>query len=197
MHGYARELAVYPAPDPEKAKALLAEAGYPDGFRLTLHSTNDRYVNDEAISIAVAGFLGRIGIQVTVVAQPIALHGVTVSKLESDFYLYGWGVSTYDSAYIFDFLVATRGSHGRGAQNGTGYSNPALDAQIVSLSTETDSARREATIRAIWETVQAQRFYIALHDQLVHFASIQAIDVPVHPDNKLLFKEVSWPAAKR
>jgi peptide/nickel transport system substrate-binding protein len=69
-------MAAYPKADVAKAKALLAEAGYPNGFTVTLHTPNDRYVNDEAISTAVAGFLGRIGIKTEVSARPIAMHSV-------------------------------------------------------------------------------------------------------------------------
>lgn len=190
VNGYTKDMGVYQKADVNKAKALLKEAGYPDGFTITLHSPNDRYVNDEAISTAIAGFLGRIGIKTEVSSRPIAQHSVSIVNADSDFYLYGWGVPTYDSAYIFDFLVATRGKEGRGAQNATHYSNPDLDAKIISLSSESDKAKRDATIKQIWDVVQKERFYIPLHDQVIHFASIKGIDVPVHPDNTLHFKDV-------
>lgn len=192
VNGYDKTLAAYPKADVNKAKALLKEAGYPDGFTITLHTPNDRYVNDEAISTAIAGFLGRVGIKVQVASRPIAQHSVSIVNADSDFYLYGWGVPTYDSSYIFDFLVATRGKEGRGAQNATHYSNPDLDAKIISLSSESDKAKRDATIKDIWKVVQKERFYIPLHDQVIHFASIKSIDVPVHPDNVLHFKDVKF-----
>ena len=192
VHGYDKAMAAYPKADVNKAKALLKEAGYPDGFTVTLHSPNDRYVNDEAISTAIAGFLGRIGIKTEVVSRPIAQHSVGIVKAESDFYLYGWGVPTYDSAYIFDFLVATRGKEGRGAQNATHYSNADLDAKIISLSSESDKAKRDATIKQIWDVVQKERFYIPIHDQVIHFASVKKINVPVHPDNAIHFKDVKF-----
>lgn len=190
VNGYDKTMAAYPKADVNKAKALLKEAGYPDGFTITLHTPNDRYVNDEAISTAIAGFLGRVGIKTEVSSRPIAQHSVSIVNADSDFYLYGWGVPTYDSAYIFDFLVATRGKEGRGAQNATHYSNPDLDAKIISLSSESDVAKRNATIKDIWKVVQKDRFYIPLHDQVIHFASVKSIDVPVHPDNVLHFKDV-------
>lgn len=192
INGYDKAKAAYSKANPTAAKKLLAEAGYPDGFTLTLDSPNDRYVNDEAISTAVAGMLGRIGIKVEVSSRPIAQHVVKVQGQESDFFLYGWGVPTYDSAYIFDFLVATHGLGGRGSANGTRYSNPQLDEQIISLSAQSDKAKRDATIGAIWDVVQKERFFIPLHDQVIHFASVKAIDVPVHPDNVLHFRNVKF-----
>jgi len=88
--GYDEKLAKnYPKADLARAKKLLQEAGYPDGFSITLDCTNDRYVNDEAICTAVAGFLGRIGIKVNVSARPIALHNVVIGRQETDFHLYG------------------------------------------------------------------------------------------------------------
>ena len=194
VHGYTRAMAAYPKPDVARAKKLMAEAGYANGFDLTLYSTNDRYVNDEAISTAIAGFLGRIGIKTTVVARPIAQHAVAINNADADFYLFGWGVPTYDSAYIFDFLVYTRGKDGRGPSNATGFSNASVDADIASLAAEPDKARRDATIQRIWDVVQKERFYIPLHDQMVHFASIRRLDIPVHPENEVHFKDVKFDA---
>jgi peptide/nickel transport system substrate-binding protein len=190
VNGYDKAFAAYPKANVAQARKLLAEAGYPNGFGLTLHTPNDRYVNDEAISTAISGFLGRIGIKTTVVARPIALHSTAVNQADTDFYLFGWGVPTYDSAYIFDYLVHTRGKDGRGPTNATGYSNPEIDAKIVSLASESDKARRDATIRSIWQTVQQERFYIALHDQVLNYASTPKLDIPVSPENTPFFKFV-------
>ena len=192
VNGSTKARAAYPKVDVAKAKQLLADAGYADGFDLTLHSTNDRYVNDEAISTAIAGFLGRIGIKTAVVARPIAQHSVAINNADADFYLFGWGVPTYDSAYIFDFLVYTRGKDGRGPTNATGFSNAQVDADIASLAAEPDKARRDAAIQRIWDVVQKERFYIPLHDQVVHFASIKRLNIPVHPENEVHFKDVKF-----
>src|SRR5690606_18427875 len=92
VNGWTEELDAFPAPDVAKAKALLAEAGYPDGFSVTLDTPNDRYVNDEAISQAVVGMLGQIGIKVTLASRPIAQHSPLILNSDTDFYLLGWGV---------------------------------------------------------------------------------------------------------
>ena len=98
-------------PDIAKAKGLLAAAGYPNGFSVSLHCPNDRYLNDEAICQAAVGMLGQIGIKINLVSQSKSLHFPTLQNLKSDFYLLGWGVPTYDSDYIFSYLYHTRERH--------------------------------------------------------------------------------------
>ncbi|MNV76229.1 hypothetical protein D3C71_1695670 [compost metagenome] len=133
-----------------------------------------------------------MGIKTSVVARPIAQQSVAINNADIDFYLYGWGVPTYDSAYIFDFLVHTRGKDGRGPTNATGFSNAAVDTDIVALASEADKAKRDQIIARIWDVVQKERFYIPLHDQMVHFASIKRLNIPVHPENEVHFKDVKF-----
>ncbi|KAF1023228.1 MAG: Glutathione-binding protein GsiB [Paracidovorax wautersii] len=190
VHGYEKAFDQYPKPDANQAKKLLADAGYPNGFGITLHCPNDRYVNDEAICTALSGFLGRIGVKATVAARPIALHSAAINSADTDFYLFGWGVPTFDSAYIFDYLVYTRGKDGRGATNATRYSNPALDRQILSLSSESDVAKRDATLHDIWSVVQKEQIYIPLHNQVLHYAMKRTLDIPIDPMNYVFFKNV-------
>lgn len=188
VRGWSADLAAVTKPDPQRARALLAEAGYPDGFDIKLDTINLAHL--EATSTAVAGMLARVGIRAQVVSRPNAQHIMAVQAQESDFYIYSWGVPTYDSAYVFDFLAATRGKQNRGSANGTGYSNAALDDKIISLASEADPKKRDATVADIWKTIKNERFYIPLYDQVIHYASSRAINVPVHPDNVVHFKEV-------
>ncbi|KAF1021202.1 MAG: Heme-binding protein A [Paracidovorax wautersii] len=188
VHGYEKEFAVVGKTDVEQAKKLLADAGYPNGFGITLHCTNDRYLNDEAICQAVAGFLGRIGVKTTVASRPLAIQTAAINGQDTDFYLYGWGVPTYDSAYIFDYLVHTRGKNARGSTNATRYSNAEVDQQIVSLASEGDTVKRDATIKSIWTTVQKELIYLPLHDQIQTYAMVRKFDIPVNPSNTPYFK---------
>ena len=190
VEGHDKSMDAYPRPDPERARRLLADAGYAGGFRLTLNCPNDRYVNDEAICTAVAGQLARIGVKARVSAQPFAIHSPGIFAARFDFFLYGWGVPTYDSAYVFDYLVHTRGRNGRGAANATGFSDAALDAQIASLSSESDPARRRATTAQIWQAVQREGIYIPLHNQMIAYAMRPALNVPVSSENTIFFKWV-------
>ncbi len=183
VNGWTPELDAFPAPDVEKAKALLAEAGYPDGFTITLDTPNNRYVNDEAISTAFVGMLGQIGIQVTLASRPVAEHSPIILANESDFYLLGWGVPTFDSAYIFNDLVHTKTAT-HGTYNVGLYSNPELDEKIISLGTETDFDKRNATIAEIWEVVKADRVLLPVHNQVLAYAMKDTITLPVQPENQ-------------
>ncbi len=191
VHGWTEELNAYAPPDYARAKALLTEAGYPDGFTVTLDTPNNRYVNDEAISQAFVGMLGQIGIRVTLASRPVAQHSPVILNNESDMYLLGWGVPTFDSAYIFNDLV-----HSKTASHGTYnvglYSNPELDEKIISLATETDTAVRDATIAEIWATVQEDRVLLPVHNQVLAYAMKDNITLPVHPENQPLMTYVKF-----
>lgn len=181
--GWTEELDAYPAPDVERARELMAEAGYPDGFSVTLDTPNNRYVNDEAISTAYVGMLGQIGIQVTLASRPVAEHSPIILANESDFYLLGWGVPTFDSAYVFNDLVHTK-TDLLGTYNVGLYSNPELDAKIVSLGTQSDAAVRNQTVAEIWEVVKADRVLLPVHNQVLAYAMKDTITLPVQPENQ-------------
>src|ERR1044072_8772931 len=189
--GYKKEYDNVGPPDGAKAKGLLAAAGYPNGFSVSLHCPNDRYLNDEAICQGSVGKLGPIGIKINLVSQSKSLHFPTLQNLKSDFYLLGWGVPTYDSDYIFSYLYHTRaGTYG--GWNMTRYSNPDVDKLIESISNETDTAKRNATIATIWDKLIAEQVYVAIHHQMLAHAMKGDIDVPVRPDNIVFFKYVAF-----
>lgn len=191
VNGWTEELSAYPAVDIERAKELLTEAGYPDGFTVTLDTPNNRYVNDEAISQAVVGMLGQIGIQVTLASRPVAQHSPLILESQTDFYLLGWGVPTFDSAYVFNDLVHTKDGN-YGAYNVGGYTNPELDAKIQSLGSETDLDARNATIAEIWEVVKADRVLLPIHNQVLAYAMRDDITLAVHPENQPMMTTVTF-----
>ncbi|WP_208350816.1 ABC transporter substrate-binding protein [Pseudaestuariivita rosea] len=187
VNGWTQELDSATSTDIEGAKALLAEAGYGDGFSIQLDCPNDRYVNDEAICQAIVGMIGQIGITVNLDAKPKAQHFPLITNGETDFYMLGWGVPTYDSEYIFNFLVHTRGSD-LGSWNGTGYSNPELDEMIVSLASNTDLDARNATIADIWATVQDETLYLPVHHQVINWGIKSDLGIDVDPEDQPKFK---------
>ncbi len=98
VNGWTKELDAVPTGDVNAAKKLLADAGYPNGFTVTLHCPNDRYVNDEAICQAAVGMWGQIGVKVNLVSQSKSIHFPLIQKNppETEFYLLGWGVPTFE-----------------------------------------------------------------------------------------------------
>ncbi|MEL6752027.1 MAG: ABC transporter substrate-binding protein, partial [Pseudomonadota bacterium] len=191
VNGWTEALDTPPATDVAGAKALLAEAGYENGFSTRLDCPNDRYINDEAICQAAVGMLGQIGIKVSLNAQPKAQHFPLISNRETDFYMLGWGVPTFDSEYVFNFLVHTRGEE-RGSWNGSRFSNADVDAMIQSLAKETDLEKRNATIADIWAKVQEEQLYLPIHNQVLNWGMKDGINFPVQPEDQPHFKYLSF-----
>jgi peptide/nickel transport system substrate-binding protein len=129
------------AHDPELAKRLLAEAGYPNGFKLVLHGPNDRYINDERVIQAVAQQLARVGIQASVEAQPRAVYFPDMGKHSLS--LWGQGCGGGEAHHGLTTLVYSQGKiKGFGGSNAGKYSNPELDALIDQIMTTGDDAER-------------------------------------------------------
>lgn len=190
VNGWTAEMDAESKTDVEAAKALMAEAGYGDGFAIRLDCPNDRYINDEAICQATVGMMAQIGITVNLDAKPKAQHFPLITTGETDFYMLGWGVPTYDSEYIFNFLV-----HGResdiGTWNGTGFDNDELDAKILSLASNTDLEARNADIAAIWRVVQDEQLYLPVHHQVLNWGMSNAVGIEVSPEDDPKFKYFS------
>ncbi|MEQ8508935.1 MAG: ABC transporter substrate-binding protein [Rhodospirillaceae bacterium] len=181
--GYTAEIDALPPLDPDRARALLAEAGYADGFSVTLDCTNDRYMNDEAICQAVVGMLARIGVRVRLDAKSKTLHFPKIQNNETDFYLLGWGSGTMDSHYHLDFLAMPDR-----VWNRTGLNDPELFAMIDAIATETDLPKRDAMINEAWLRVKAAEVYIPLHHQGLAWAMKNRLSLPIQPDNQPQFR---------
>ncbi len=183
VNGWTADMDGESGTDIDAAKGLMADAGYADGFSIRLDCPNDRYVNDEAICQAAVGMLGQIGVTVNLDAKPKAQHFPLITDGKTDFYMLGWGVPTYDSEYIFNFLV-----HGReadiGTWNGTGFDNDDLDAKIASLASNTDLDARNADIASIWRVVQDEQLYIPIHHQVLNWAMTDAVGIDVDPEDQ-------------
>ena len=177
INGYAPELDTRLPFDPDAAKALLAAAGYPDGFAVTLDCPNDRYINDEAICRAAAAMLGEIGIRVTVAARPMREHFPMIKNRETDFYMLGWGNRTYDS------LVSLRAisSAVMRPYNATGYANPHVDDLIDTIETALVTYARDALIEEVWKTVRDDIVYVPLHHQVIVWAMRDQLELAGRP----------------
>lgn len=164
--------------DPERAMALLTEAGYPDGFSVRLDCPNDRYNNDEKICQAAVSMLARIGVDVTLDAVSKAQHFPKIQKRETDFFLLGWGVPTLDSHYVFSYLLAKDGSW-----NATGYDNARLNEITEAITSEIDIDKRTAMIAEAWDIVKAEMPYVPLHHQVLAWGISDAVEIEIAADD--------------
>ncbi len=133
--------------DLEAARRLLAEAGYPNGFRLTLATSNDRIVNAARMVQAIAQMWTRIGVATTVETMPHAVFTPRRNRFEIPVFLSSWGNQTGEALYTLVPQLGTRGQGGLGNANRIRYSNPALDRLLVAAGAEMDAPRRLALIR--------------------------------------------------
>ncbi len=191
VDGYSADIDVVPTVEVDRAKALLAEAGYPSGFTVTLACPNDRYINDEAICQAVTGMFGQIGIRVRLDARSRSIHFAELQRGELDFYLLGWGVPTMDSHYVFHYLLETRSERG-GSWNHTGYSNPDADTLIDAMTREVDAEKRAEMVSQVWSMVQDDIVYLPIHHQMLNWAMKDNIDFPVQSENYPYFKLLKY-----
>ena len=182
INGFPSDLDDIPPRDLDQARKLLKSAAVPEGFALNLDCPNNRYVNDAAICKAISEQMAQIGLKVTPVLRPKGAHFQTVRSGKSQFFLLGWGVPTFDSAYIFTNLFHTA-SQRIGTWNGTGFSAPELDKRIANLSKLNEPGARARSMSYIWQSAREARIYIPLHVQTLMYAMRQGISIPVDISN--------------
>jgi peptide/nickel transport system substrate-binding protein len=150
--------------DPAAAKKLLAEAGYPDGFSLTLAATNDRYINDAAVAQAVAQYLSRVGIKTDVDAMTRSVFFPRRAKREFSFAMGGWGSDTGEaSSFLTYWVTSTDTQAGLGTSNYGGFSDAAFDKVFRQAITTVDPAQREKLLQESVRLTLAQLPSIPLH----------------------------------
>jgi peptide/nickel transport system substrate-binding protein len=190
VRGYSKDLEKRPAPDLAKAKKLMAEAGYPNGFEVTLDCPNNRYINDERICTAITGMLAKIDMKIKLNAMPRVTFFPKIQNSDTSFYLYGWGVPTFDSLYTLQSVIRTKTTGGDGEQNYSGYTNPKVDALIDQLKTEADVAKRVSITRDALMLHQADIGHIPLHHQVIPWAMRKNVTAVHRPDNRVMAKWV-------
>ena len=151
--------------DPEKAKELLAEAGYPDGFEVTFDAPNDRYMNDEQIAQAVAGYLEKVGIKVNLNLMPKANFFSYIKPLEnkSMFLMTGWSDASGDGLSLMHDMLYYDREAGNGGVNRGHYSNAQVDALIDQAFTEMDDTKRGELVAEADKIAREDYAYIPLH----------------------------------
>jgi len=171
------------------ARKLMAEAGYADGFEVTLDCPNNRYINDEQICTALASMWAQLKVRVKVNAMPRALYFPKLEKLDSSLFMYGWGGNITDAEVILTPVFRIRGPKGVGDFNYGNFRNDKADALAAQSSVEVDVKKREQLIRGALAELREQVNVIPLHRQIIPWAA-RANVTPVHrADN---FVEIAW-----
>jgi peptide/nickel transport system substrate-binding protein len=191
IKGFVPELNKRLPYDPDGAKKLLADAGYPNGFEVGMNCPNDRYVNDEQICQAVAANLARIGVKVNLAAESKATYFPKILRRDTSFYLLGWTPGTYDSHNPLNALMHTPNDKGQGQFNLGSYSNARVDELTNLVQSETDEAKRNAMIAEAFKVHQDDVGHIPLHQQALAWAMKKTVEVVQLPDNFMPFRYVN------
>ncbi|SDP53142.1 peptide/nickel transport system substrate-binding protein [Ralstonia sp. 25mfcol4.1] len=171
--------------DPEAAKKMLADAGYPNGFGLTLHTPNNRYVNDEKIAQTIAQNLTRIGINTKVEGMPMATYSSKAIKREWSFGLVGWGAQTGEVSSPLRALVACEDSKkGFGTTNWGEYCNPKMDTVLEKALATVDDNERSKLLQEATAIVVLDGGIIPIHHQVTTWATQKGITYVPRTDER-------------
>jgi len=155
-----------PRYDVEKAQKLMEEAGYADGFEISMMAPNNRYVNDFKIAEAVAAMLAKINIDVDLTTMPKAQYWPKFDERAADMMMIGWHSDTEDSANFYEFLAMTPNpDSGAGQYNGGNYSNPEVDRLTRKSLTMTDPEKRAEVLQKIERIIYEDAGFVPLHWQ--------------------------------
>ena len=176
--------------DLDRARALLAEAGYADGFTVRMDCPTDTYTNPEQICQAVAAMMAQIGITIDLNLIPRTQFIPLLWERDSSFFIIGFNTAYFDGMYVLETLLMTQtGDGGEGIYNYSGYSNTDLDALVRQARVELDEERRLALMIEAFQIARDDVAYAPLHTQTLVYAMREGVQVQVRPDNWI---EVRW-----
>lgn len=177
---------------PQDARRLLAEAGYPHGFRTRLDCTQNRYVSDSQICQAVGLALSGVGIEVTVTTWPSGEFFDKAAGRAFSIRMAGWGTGTGEASYTLRGLLGTRDmDQGMGVSNYGGYSNPALDTLVGAAVEEFDDGKRQAMLRQAMKMADDDLGVVPLHFQNATWATRRGVIYTPRNDEFTLIRDVS------
>jgi peptide/nickel transport system substrate-binding protein len=189
VNGWSKAVDTRLPHDEARAKQLLADAGYPQGFEFVLDCPNNRYINDEAVCQAIVGMWAKIGLKVRLNAMPRATYFAKIQKFDTSAYLLGWGVPTFDALYSIQSLIRSVGQGGDGNFNLGRFSNKQIDDIVDKVKVEIDESKRNAMITDVLKQHAAEVGHIPLHNQVIPWAMRKNVNVVHRADNRL---EMRW-----
>lgn len=167
-----------PRYDVRLARKLMKEAGYEQGFPVTMMAPNNRYVNDQKIAEAVTSMLAKIRIKVDLKTMPKAQYWPKFDERAADIMMIGWHSDTEDSANFSEFLVVTPNKEtGLGQYNSGNYSNAVVDQLIAQSRSLTDTAARGEILRRIEQILYDDAAFVPLHWQHLAWAARRGVKI--------------------
>ena len=182
--GYDAALDKTPQFSPDGAKKLLADAGYPNGFKTKLDCTNDRYIADEQICVAVAAMWKRVGIDVELKTESRTTYFPRQDRGETDVYMLGWAtLPPMDSYSVLSAIFASRVQGSSfGGNNPNGLSDKRFDELAQKAGVELDETKRRAMLTESLKIARDEAYFIPLHQQPVAWAMKANVEVPQFAD---------------
>ncbi len=161
-----------PRYDLEKAKALMAESGFANGFEATMIAPNNRYVNDEKLAEAFVSMMSKIGAKISLKTMPKAQYWDQFDAQVADIQMIGWHPDSEDSGNYYEFLSMCRNAEtGYGQYNSGSYCNSSVDELTLNSQTETDTAKRSEMLQEVEKIQYDEAGFIPLHWQHLSWAS--------------------------
>jgi peptide/nickel transport system substrate-binding protein len=177
--------------DLAKAKQLMAEAGYPNGFEVQLDCPNNRYINDEQICVALAAMWEKIGVKIKVVAIPRVTYFPKLEKYDTSMYMLGWGGAITDAETTLTPVMRNPGEGGIGSYNYGRSTNAKFDEVAAKSSVEADPAKRKELILAALGEWKEQVHTIPLHRQVIPWATRSNVTATHRADNFFVWEWVT------
>ena len=190
MRGIIPGLPVLPY-DPARARALLAEAGYPSGFTLTLHATNNRYVNDGRVAQALAQYFTRVGVRTELDAMPSNVYFGRRARREFSVPMGGWAASAEETLLFFrTWMVTTNRERGIGTSNYSAWSDPDFDRAAVTALTTMDDAERSRLLQEASRIALEQMPVLPIHFENAVWAFRRGLKFDGRMDQTTLAQEI-------
>ena len=192
VFGYSPEIGKPQAYDLGRAKTLLKEAGFENGFAFTLDTPNNRWINDENLCKALASMWAKLNITVSVHGMPRSQYFPKVLSFDSSAGLVGWGSNTFDAFYPLQSLSATYDAKSASGISNIGrISNARMDALLKELSTAEDIEKRRSLAQEALTLEKNEYLHIALLQPMFSWAMKKNVNAIVRPDNKLTLEWVT------
>lgn len=164
MFGASSNLVTPARANPERARALLKDAGYPDGFSLVLGTPNGRYINDSKVAQTLASMWTRVGVKTSIDASAPAVFFKNRDSYAYSAYLAGWGTATGEMSNTLNSLLVTPNKDkGVGTTNRSRYSNPEVDKLVDASGAIMNDSARSAALSKASEVAMADFAMLPIH----------------------------------